>query len=103
MFVDRASPALLKAVSTGQRYPDAVLTVRKAGDVPVEYMKYSLTEVLVTALSTGGSGGEDRLTQNITLNFAHFKYEYTQVNAKGTSSSPIAFEFDIKTDKVVLG
>ncbi len=29
-----------------------------------------MKEVIVTSLSTGGSGGEDRLTENVTLNFA---------------------------------
>jgi type VI secretion system secreted protein Hcp len=37
----------------------------------------------VTAVSTGGSGGEDRLTENVTLNFATVKFEYTEQDAKG--------------------
>ena len=40
-----------------------------------------MKEVLVTSVSTGGSGGEDRLTENVTLNFAEFKVEYTPQKA----------------------
>ena len=38
-------------------------------------------------LSTGGSGGEDRLTENVTLNFAEFKVEYTPQRADGTGDA----------------
>jgi len=31
---------------------------------------------MVTSCSTGGSGGEDRLTENVTLNFAKITYHY---------------------------
>ena len=42
-----------------------------------------MTEVLVTSMSQGGSGGEDRLTENVTLNFAKVKVEYIEQTAKG--------------------
>lgn len=48
---------------------EAVLAVRKAGDRPYEYLVLRMTNVLVTSFSTGGSGGEDRLTENVTLRF----------------------------------
>ena len=33
----------------------------------------SSTDVIVSSVATGGSGGEDRLTENVTLNFAKFE------------------------------
>ena len=41
-----------------------------------------MTEVLITAVSTGGSGGEDRLTENVTLNFAKVNFVYKMQNEK---------------------
>ena len=38
---------------------------------------------MVTSVSTGGSGGEDRLTENVTLNFAKVKVNYTEQTATG--------------------
>ena len=35
-----------------------------------------MEDIIVTAVQTGGSGGEDRLTENVSLNFAKFKFEY---------------------------
>ena len=35
------------------------LTVRKAGKKPLEYLIIKMNKVMVTSVSTGGSGGED--------------------------------------------
>src|SRR5215471_15935834 len=64
-YIDFSSPALRRACANGRHYPSALLTLRKAGQHPLEYLKIKMEEVLVTAVSTGGSGGEDRLTENI--------------------------------------
>lgn len=82
-YVDKSTPDLLLACCNGKHYPEVKLTVRKAGEKPLEYLIITLTEVLVTSVSTGGSGGEDRLTENLSLNFAKVKVEYTEQLATG--------------------
>jgi type VI secretion system secreted protein Hcp len=82
-YIDASSNALMDACCTGKHFPEATLTVRKAGGTPLEYVVITLNEVLITAVSTGGSGGEDRLTENITLNFAKFKFSYQPQDEKG--------------------
>lgn len=82
-WVDSSSNALIMSACKGTHHPEALLIVRKAGGTPVEYIKIKMTEVLVTAVSAGGSGGEDRLTENVTLNFAQFKYEYQPQDKAG--------------------
>jgi len=69
----------------GKHMPEAVLTVRKAGTTPVEYIIIKMEEVMVTSVSTGGSGGEDRLTENVTLNFAKVKFSYVPQTKTGTA------------------
>ncbi|MFO1434480.1 MAG: type VI secretion system tube protein Hcp [Candidatus Competibacteraceae bacterium] len=98
-FVDKASPNLIKFCCTGKHYDQALLTVRKAGGTPVEYLKITLKEVLVSSVSTGGSGGEDRLTENVTLNFAEFKVEYTPQKADGTAEAAIPTGYNIAENK----
>ena len=39
--------------------------------------------MLVTSYPTGGGSGEERLTENVTLNFAKVKVEYTTQTEKG--------------------
>lgn len=82
-YIDFSSTGLQLACCNGKHFPKALLTVRKAGEKPLEYLKITMEEVLVSAVSTGGSGGEDRLTENVTLNFAKVKVEYQKQDAKG--------------------
>ena len=94
-YVDSASPKLMLACCNGKHYDTALLTVRKAGEKPVEYIKIKLTEVLITSVSTGGSGGEDRLTENVTLNFAKVHLDYTPQDDTGAAGTAIPMEWDI--------
>lgn len=94
-YVDSASPALMLACANGKHYGEAFLTVRKAGENPVEYIKIKMTEVLITSISTGGSGGEDRLTENVSLNFAKVAVDYTPQDDKGKGGTVIPFSWDI--------
>jgi len=94
-YVDSATPGLMLATCNGKHYDEALLTVRKAGEHPVEYLKIKMTEVLITSLSTGGSGGEDRLTENVSLNFAKVHVDYTPQDDKGKAGTPIPMFWDI--------
>ncbi|MDQ3059960.1 MAG: type VI secretion system tube protein Hcp [Pseudomonadota bacterium] len=94
-YVDKSSPNLIMATCNGKHYKEALLTVRKAGDKPLEYIKVTMKEVLVSSVSTGGSGGEDRLTENVTLNFAAFKVEYTPQKSDGTGDAAIEAVWNI--------
>jgi type VI secretion system secreted protein Hcp len=94
-WVDSASPKLVLACCNGTHYSDATLVVRKAGGNPVEYVKIKLQEVLISSVSTGGSGGEDRLTENVVLNFGKFSMDYTPQDDKGAAGTAIPAGWDI--------
>jgi type VI secretion system secreted protein Hcp len=82
-YLDKSTPDLMLSACNGKHWDEAVLVVRKAGETPLEYLKITMSEVLVTSVSGGGSGGEDRLTENVTLNFGKVKVEYVEQVAKG--------------------
>lgn len=94
-WLDSSSPHLMLACCDGTHFDDATLIVRKAGGTPVEYLKIKMTEVLVTAVSTGGSGGEDRLTENVTLNFAKVNLDYVPQDDKGKAGTAIPMGWNI--------
>jgi len=94
-YIDRASVTLIEYVATGTHIATAKLTVRKAGGTPLEYILIEMTDVIVTSVSVGGSGGEDRLTENISLNFAEVKTSYIPQNEKGGGDPAVEFGFDI--------
>jgi type VI secretion system secreted protein Hcp len=97
-YVDKSTPELMLAACNGQHFPEAKLTVRKAGTNPLEYLIITMQEVLITSLSTGGSGGEDRLTENVTLNFAKVKVDYTEQNEKGEAGDKPKMGWDIASN-----
>lgn len=95
-YIDKASAKIAQACALGTHIDSAVLTVRKAGgDDPVEYLVYTLTDCLVTSYTTGGSGGEDRLTENLTLNFAICQFEYKGQDGKGIGANAGNFGYNI--------
>lgn len=90
-WVDAASPQLIMNGVTGTVAAEAVLTMRKAGERPIEYLVLTMTNVTVSSYSTGGSGGEDRLTENVTLHFDSMRGEYRRQKPDGTPDAPIVF------------
>ena len=86
-YIDKASPDLMLSCCNGKHFDKAVLVVRKAGEKAVEYLTITMEEVLISAVSTGGSGGEDRLTENVTLNFAKVKVKYVEQTEKGAEGA----------------
>ena len=94
-YVDSSSARLLQACVTGEHFASANLVCRKAGKTPLEYIKLDLTDVIVTSVSTGGSGGEDRLTENVTLNFGHLHHQYIPQKLDGTGDAAKEFKYDI--------
>ena len=97
IWIDRSYPSLMQACCAGKHFPTATLTCRKAGgDRAVPYVTMEMEELLVSAVSPGGSGGDDRFTANITLNFARFKVTYTPQRPDGSADTPIGpLGFDI--------
>jgi type VI secretion system secreted protein Hcp len=84
-YIDASSCDLIMAACNGKHFNEATLTVRKAGEKPVEYVTIKMTEVMITSVSTGGSGGEDRLTENVTLNFAKVQVKYKKQKPDGSA------------------
>ena len=94
-YIDKSSPILLKHCCNGKHIPEAMLTVRKAGGEALEYLIIEMEKVLITSVSTGGSGGEDRLTENVTLNFRDFHVKYTPQAAEGGEEAAVEFGWSI--------
>jgi type VI secretion system secreted protein Hcp len=61
---DKASPKLYEAASKGTHFPEVVIEVRKAGGGGQEYLKYKLTDVMVSGVQASQAG------ETLTINFA---------------------------------
>jgi len=100
-YIDKASGNLMLYCANGKHIPEAKLTVRKAGSEPLEYVIITMEDCLVTSVSTGGSGGEDRLTENCSINFAKVKVEYQEQKGDGSGSPGPEFGWDMQKNVAV--
>lgn len=99
-WVDIASPVLMLTCAGGEHIPKAVLSVRKAGGkAPLPYIEITMEKIIVSSISTGGSGGEDRLTESVSLNFAKASFKYVQQSDKGAEEAKKTFSWDIEANK----
>jgi type VI secretion system secreted protein Hcp len=94
-YVDTASTDLLKHLTTGKHIDEGMLTVRKAGGKAIEYLKIKMTQVMVSHISNGGGAGQDKVTENVTLNFRKFTQTYTPQDDKGSPKPASEFTWDI--------
>jgi type VI secretion system secreted protein Hcp len=94
-YIDKSTLNLFRYACKGKHIASGILMVRKAGDNPLEYLKLSLKDIIVASVQTGDSGGEDRLTESVTLNFGKFKIEYQSQKSDGSGKPEGEFPFDI--------
>jgi type VI secretion system secreted protein Hcp len=99
-FVDKSSPVLMLACCNGKHIKEGLITVRKAGEKPLEYLKIKLQDILVSGTQHAGHGG-DLLTENLTLNFAKFKVEYMEQKADGSGVPGGEMGWDVKKNEKV--
>lgn len=76
-WVDKSSRRLMLRACSGRTIDEAVLVLRQNEPSELEYLKITLDNVLVTGVTIGGSSGDDRLMETVTLNFNKVKVDYT--------------------------
>ena len=93
--VDKASPLLMKACARGEHIRDATITVRKAGTGQQEYLIVTMTDVLVTSVSTSVTAEGDATVEGVVLTFAKVDLEYKPQRPDGTLDAGVHFTFDV--------
>jgi len=93
--VDKASPTLMLACANGKHITKGKLTLRKAGENPLEYLTVDLESILVSSYQVGGSNGGGIPTESISLNFVKVKTEYWTQSDKGAKGENANFSWDV--------
>lgn len=101
-YIDSASHMLLQRCFDGKHITEGTLVVRKAGGTPLEYYTLKIEDIMVTSVSTGGSGGEDRLTENVTLNFSKCNLVYKPQKEDGSADADKKAGWDIAENKTLV-
>ena len=96
--VDASSANLFLHCCNGKHIKEGLITVRKAGEKPVEYLKIKLIDILVSSVQSAGHGSA-QLTESLSLNFSKFNVAYQEQAADGTAAgSPQEMGWDIKAN-----
>lgn len=98
-YLDKATPELMLHCCNGKHIPDCTLTLQKAGENPVTYLKIKMENVVISGVNTGGHGGDERITENVTLNFEKVEVEYVPQDEKGKGQAPVKMGWDIAVNK----
>lgn len=95
--LDKSTPELMLACCTGKHIPSGLITVRKAGEKPLEYLKIKLTDILISGVQNSGGGGHDSLMESLSLNFSKFQVEYQPQGKDGSAlGGPVLAGWDVK-------
>jgi len=93
--IDRSSPTLLRACSTGQHFPTVTIRLYEArsGGSEVNYYTITLQNVIITGVSTRLSNTVDASTralpavEEVTLQYASISFEHEPTNTTAELST----------------
>ena len=92
----KASPTLFANCAAGSHIKSALFTARKAGGQQQEYLKFTLTDVVVSGYQVNGGGETGVLPlETVTLKFSSIKMEYSPQKSDGTLGSPVIMGWDV--------
>jgi type VI secretion system secreted protein Hcp len=88
--VDSASTPLMSALTHNESIKDAVLTVRKAGTDPLEYVTIKLEKARITRVHVKSEDHE--LIEKLTLAYQKITITYKPQTGTGTGGGSMVFE-----------
>src|SRR5262249_44072100 len=83
--IDSASTALMSALRSNELIVKGLLTVRKAGSKPLEFLKITIEQGRVTSISleAGDPGGGSGLVEQVSFSFNKISVEYVPQGKDG--------------------
>ena len=92
--VDKASTALMKALRTNEEIKEAVLTIRKVGKNPLEYLTIKIEggRIIGLDIDTGESSANPVLIERVSFSFNKISIVYTPQAQDGTPLGKTVFE-----------
>ena len=92
--VDKASTALMGALRTNEVINVAVLTLRKTGKTPLEYLKITIEQGRIMSLDieAGDTSGASALVERVSFSFNKIEVEYTPQGGDGLPQGGMTFQ-----------
>jgi type VI secretion system secreted protein Hcp len=98
--LDAATPDLSIYCAKGTHIPSIVLELCLATGDKHTFMKYELTDSVVTSVTPGGSQSDDiKPTETVTFAYGKIKWEYTPIDHEGNPGSPTDRTWNLEENK----
>jgi type VI secretion system secreted protein Hcp len=100
-YLDKASPKLAEACSTGKHISKCKIEMCRAGGSQVPYLVVNLEEVVISSVHHAGAGGpNDFPTESVSLNYGKIDWTYTQQKRKdGSGGGNVTGKYDVTAGK----
>lgn len=95
----KASPLLFLNCATGKHIRSGLLTVRKAGELSVEYIKITLTDILVSSYKEASDDAGGPPADWASLNFGRLQFAYYPTNVDGALGQPVTTSWDFRLNR----
>jgi len=92
---DKSAPKWLHHVSTGEHIRSAILTCRKAGGKQLDFMTWTMTDLIVDSIQASSPGKLDDIL-SISFNFVEIETEYHEQKADGSLGPATKVKYNFK-------
>lgn len=101
--VDKSSPKFAVSCASATHFPKAIIDVCQQSGEKHIFMKYTLTDVLISSVTGGGSSQGQNMhpTENVSMRFSKIEWEYTPVDQSGKPQPAVKAGWDMKENKSV--
>jgi type VI secretion system secreted protein Hcp len=88
--IDKSSPLLLLGSAGGKNYKEMVLSFeRKAGGKEMDYLKFTIDNVLISSV-TDGSSSKQTPEEQVTFAFQKCKETFVPISSDGKAGTPVS-------------
>lgn len=98
--LDAASVDLMLNCAKGQHFASAELQVHEASGEKHQFLKYTMSDVIISSYQPSGSGGGDKPMESVSLNFGKITWEYTPIGHDGAAGTKVGPKgWNLETNK----
>ena len=104
--ISKASPLLMQACASGKHIVNAILIGLRTSNAETsggqfQFLKYTLTDVLVSSVQEGGSAGDAVPVDQVSLNFVKIEVEYKEQKPDGALGATTNFAWNLRANSKI--
>src|SRR5262245_4653952 len=97
--VDKASPNLMKFCMNDRSFPKALLTCRKRGENPIDFLKVTMKNAVIASVQESGSADGIIGNEHVSFAFTAVEVEYTPQKDDGSPDGAVTMKWDFAKNK----